>query len=94
MSSNGDLNKGIKSCLIQDVYRAVQDNKGNIIFNKVKILNLCFVRFDGSDKIYVLNNPTDKRLDNGTKILVETIYGKYDANVVSSIKIQKNMQKI
>ena len=43
------ITKGIDN-LVQDVYRGVQDKKGNIKFNKVKMKNLCFVKFDGCEK--------------------------------------------
>lgn len=87
--SNGKLNKGIDSELVQDTYRAVIDHKGNISFNSVKMLNLCFVKFDDNDKVYTFNNPSDKRLDAGTKVIVDTVRGQQQATVISSIKIQE-----
>lgn len=87
--SNGKLNKGIDSELVQDTYRVVIDHKGNISFNSVKMLNLCFVKFDDNDKVYTFNNPSDKRLDAGTKVIVDTVRGKQQATVISSIKIQE-----
>lgn len=86
------ITKGINT-LVQDVYRAVQDKKGNIKFNKVKMKNLCFVKFDGMDKVYVFNNPTDVRLDEGTRVLVDSCGRETDATVVSSIKIQNKYVK-
>lgn len=94
MCSNGKLNKGINSKSVQDVYRSVQDNKGNIIFNKINMVNVCFVKFDDSEKVYMFNNASDKRLEAGTKVLVDTEYGEKDAIVVSSIKIQNKYLKL
>ena len=93
MCSNGKLNKGIENDLVQDVYRAVQKPNGSIEFNKVKMVNLCFVKFDGLDKIYTFINPTDKRLEEGTKVLVDSAGRNSVAYVVSSIKIQKKYIK-
>lgn len=93
MCSSGRLNKGIESNLCQDVYRAVTKANGNIEFNKVQIRNLCFVKFDGNEKIYAFNNPSDKRLKGGTRVCVDTIRGNMDATVVKSIKIQDKYLK-
>lgn len=93
MCSNGKLNKGIESVLVQDTYRAVQKPNGSIEFNKVKMVNLCFVKFDGLDKIYTFINPTDKRLEEGTKVLVDSAGRNSVAYVVSSIKIQNKYVK-
>ena len=57
------------------------------------MINLCFVQHDNSDKIYVFENPSDKRLKAGTKVKVDTKYGEKDATVVSSIKLQKKYLK-
>ena len=86
------ITKGIDT-LVQDVYRGVQDKKGNIKFNKVKMKNLCFVKFDGCEKVYTFNNPTDTRLDEGTKVLVDSCGREMDATVIGSIKIQKKYVK-
>ena len=88
MCSNGKLNKGIEGTLVQDVYRAVQNKNGDIVFNKVKMVNLCFVKFDGNEKVYTFKNPSDKRLEKGTKVLVDTCRGEMEATVLTSIKIQ------
>ena len=93
MCSNGRLNKGIDNALVQDVYRAVTKANGNIEFNKVKMINLCFVKFDGNEKIYAFNNPSDKRLKGGTRVCVDTFRGEMDATVVKSIKIQDKYLK-
>lgn len=93
MCSSGRLNKGIESNLCQDVYRAVTKPNGNIEFNKVQIKNLCFVKFDGNEKIYIFNNPSDKRLKGGTRVRVDTIRGSMDATVIRSIKIQNKYLK-
>ena len=93
MCSNGRLNKGIESNLCQDVYRAVTKPNGNIEFNKVQIKNLCFVKFDGNEKVYMFNNPSDKRLKQGTKVKVDTCRGSMVATVIRSIKIQNKYLK-
>lgn len=87
------LNKGIDSKLVQDTYRAVQKPNGSIEFNKVSVVNLCFVKFDGCEKVYAFKNPSDKRLEEGTKVLVDTVHGSSPATVVSSIKIQRKYVK-
>ena len=93
MCSNGNLNKGINELMVQDFYRAVTDLNGSIKFNKIKMVNLCFVKFDGCEKIYMFSNPSDKRLDGGTKVVVDTIRGESRATVVSSIKIPRKYIK-
>ena len=87
MCSNRKLNKGINNELVQDVYRAVTLPNGSIQFNQTKIKNLCFVKFDGNDKTYVFNNKSDKRLAQGTRVVVDTAMGENQATVVRSIKI-------
>ena len=87
MCSNGKLNKGIDNALVQDVYRAVTHKNGSITFNQTKIKNLCFVKFDGNDKTYVFNNKSDKRLKEGTRVIVDTVRGEMQATVVRSVKI-------
>lgn len=94
MCSDGKLNKGINNALVQDVYKAVQDKRGNIKFNKISIKNLCFIKFDGNDKVYTFNNPSDKRLSDGTKVAVKDYRGKETkVTVVGSIKIQDKYVK-
>ena len=93
MSSNGKLNKGIDSKMVQDYYRAVVDERGNVKFNHIKMVNVCFVKHDGNSKIYAFENPSDKRLPEGTKVRVMTSKGASDGVVVSSIKIQKKYLK-
>lgn len=83
-----DLVKGA-DLQVQNVYKAVTDKKGNITFNPVEMVNICFVKFDGNDKVYMFNNPTDKRLKTGTKVLVDSAGSDTVATVVSSIKIQE-----
>ena len=85
--------KGIKEESIKNVFKAVTDKSGKIILQPVKMVNLCFVQHDNSDKIYVFENPSDKRLKAGTKVKVDTKYGEKDATVVSSIKLQKKYLK-
>lgn len=85
--------KGIKEESIKNVFKAVTDKSGKIILQPVKMINLCFVQHDNSDKIYVFENPSDKRLKAGTKVKVDTKYGEKDATVVSSIKLQKKYLK-
>lgn len=87
------LVKGIKEESIKNVFKAVTDKSGKIILQPVKMVNLCFVQHDNSDKIYVFENPSDKRLKAGTKVKVDTKYGEKDATVVSSIKLQKKYLK-
>lgn len=94
MSSNGKLNKGIENLCVQDVYKVVTDDSGKIIFNPIKMKNLCFVKFDGNDKVYTFNNPSDKRLKEGTKVAVKNWSGKTTkVTVVGSIKIQDKYVK-
>lgn len=89
MSSNGKLNKGINSELVQDYYRATTNNVGQVKFSPIVMLNLSFVKHDGVDKIYVFENKSDKRLKAGTRVRVMTSRGETDATVVSSIKLPK-----
>lgn len=93
MSSNGKLNKGIENKLVQDMYRAVTKEDGSVQFNPIKMINICFVKHDGNDKVYAFENKSDKRLKKGTRVQVKTITGVTDATVVSSIKIQRKYLK-
>lgn len=93
MCSNGKLNKGIENKLVQDMYRAVTFEDGEVKFNPVKMINICFVKHDGNDKVYAFENKSDKRLKTGTRVQVKTIAGIADATVVSSIKIQRKYLK-
>lgn len=93
MSSNGELNKGINSELIQDYYRATTNSKGQVKFSPISVLNLCFVKHDGVDKVYVFENKSDKRLQGGERVRVMTSRGETDATVVSSIKLPKKYLK-
>lgn len=93
MSSNGELNKGINSELVQDYYRATTNNKGQVKFSPISVLNLCFVKHDGIDKVYVFENKSDKRLQGGERVRVMTSRGETDATVVSSIKLPKKYLK-
>lgn len=85
--------KGIKEESIKNVFKAVTDKSGKIILQPVKMVNLCFVQHNNSDKVYVFENPSDKRLKAGTKVKVDTKYGEKDATVVGSIKLQKKYLK-
>lgn len=85
--------KGIEEESVKNVFKAVTDKSGKIILQPVKMVNLCFVRHDDNDKIYVFENPSDKRLKAGTKVKVDTKYGEKDATVVASIKLQKKYLK-
>lgn len=93
MSSNGELNKGINSELVQDYYRATTNNIGQVKFSPITMLNLCFVKHDGVDKVYVFENKSDKRLKGGERVRVMTSRGETDATVVSSIKLPKKYLK-
>lgn len=93
MSSNGELNKGINSELVQDYYRATTNNIGQVKFSPITMLNLCFVKHDGIDKVYVFENKSDKRLKGGERVRVMTSRGETDATVVSSIKLPKKYLK-
>lgn len=93
MSSNGELNKGINSELVQDYYRATTNSKGQVKFSPITMLNLCFVKHDGIDKVYVFENKSDKRLKGGERVRVMTSRGETDATVVSSIKLPKKYLK-
>ena len=85
--------KGIKEESIKNVFKAITDKSGKIILQPVKMVNLCFVQYDNNDKIYVFENPSDKRLKAGTKVKVDTKYGEKDATVVASIKLQRKYLK-
>ncbi|MDD6640886.1 MAG: hypothetical protein PUE66_07840 [Erysipelotrichaceae bacterium] len=85
--------KGVEEESIKNVFKAITDKSGKIILQPVKMVNLCFVQHDNSDKIYVFENPSDKRLKAGTKVKVDTKYGEKDATVVASIKLQKKYLK-
>ena len=85
--------KGIKEESIKNVFKAITDKSGKIILHPVKMVNLCFVQHDNNDKIYVFENPSDKRLKAGTKVKVDTKYGGKDATVIASIKLQKKYLK-
>lgn len=93
MSSNGELNKGINSELVQDYYRVTTNNIGQVKFSPITMLNLCFVKHDGIDKVYVFENKSDKRLKGGERVRVMTSRGETDATVVSSIKLPKKYLK-
>lgn len=85
----GKLVKGTGDTMVQDMFRAVATaNGGGIGFNPVTMMNVCFAKLDGCDKVYAFNNPRDLRLCEGTKVKVNTSLGQKDATVVSSIKIQ------
>lgn len=88
-----ELAKGIKEESIKNVFKATTDKRGKITLQPIKMVNLCFVQHDNSDKIYVFENPSDKRLKAGTKVKVDTKYGEKDATVVASIKLQKKYLK-
>ena len=89
-----ELVKGVnQELLTQDFYRAVTTKDGFVIFNPVAIVNLTFVKFDGNDKCYVFNNPSDTRLKKGDRVLVDTAMGNNQATVVSSIKLPKKYLK-
>lgn len=93
MCSNGKLNKGINSDLVQDYYRAITNSNGQVKFSPITMLNLCFVKHDGIDKVYVFENKSDKRLKGGERVRVMTSRGETDATVVSSIKLPKKYLK-
>lgn len=88
MGKKVEVVKGVE-LQVQNVYKAVTDKKGNVTFNPIKMINVCFVKFDGNDKVYMFNNPTDKRLKTDTKVLVDSAGKDTVATVVSSIKIQE-----
>lgn len=86
--------KGVDVDLVQDMYRTVTDPKTKqVTFSPVKMVHLVFVQFDGNDKVYTFNNPTDTRLKKGVRVLVDTRFGEKIATVVTSIKIQKKYLK-
>lgn len=94
--SNLEKNELIKGAevLKNDVFRAVTEKlTGNIKFQPVEMQNICFVKHDGVDKIYAFNNPSDKRLKGGVRVVVDTRFGNQEATVVSSVKIQKKYVK-
>lgn len=93
MSSNGKINKGIDSKMIQDYYRAVVDERGNVKFNHIKMVNVCLVKHDGCPTVYAFENKSDKRLPEGTRVQVMTKYGVREGTVVSSLKIQNKYLK-
>lgn len=94
MCSNGKLNKGIENVMVQDMFRAVTDKQtGMIGFNPVKMVNLCFVKFNNGNKIYAFQNPSDARLKEGTEVCVPTSEGNAKATVIDSVKIQNKYVK-
>lgn len=89
-----ELIKGLEDDLVNDMFRAITDKKtGMISFNPIPMVNVVFVRFGGNNKIYIFENPSDKRLKQGTKVRVETSQGFNDAIVVTSFKVQKKYLK-
>lgn len=89
--------------LEQDFYRAYVccDSKGNtkIKLNRINIVNICFVKFDGSEKIYAFNNKSNTRIENGNKVIVKTHdktwknYSCKEAICVCNVKIHKKYIK-
>lgn len=93
LEKNNKLIKGAE-VLKQDMFRAVTEKEtGRITFQPVKMANICFVKFDGIDKVYAFNNPSDKRLKIGSQVIVDTIRGEQRATVISNIKIQNKYIK-
>lgn len=91
---NNELIKGLEDNLVRDMFRAVTDKKtGMVSLNPVSMINVTFVRFGGNDKIYIFENPSDKRLKQGSKVCVKTLKGLNDAYVVTSFKVQKKYLK-
>lgn len=87
------LVKGIEEESIKNVFKATTDKRGRITLQPIKMINLCFVRHFENEKIYVFENPSDKRLASGTRVRVDTKHGEKDAVVVSSIKLQRKYLK-
>lgn len=93
LEENG-LVKGINDVLVQDMFRAVTSKQNDMIqFNPVKMIHICFVQFEGYDKVYMFKNPSDRRLKAGEKVKVHTALGDRDAYVVSSLKMQNKYLK-
>ena len=81
-------NKSYFNDKIDDFYRMYQKD-GSITFNKIKMVNLVFVKHlnDPSRKTYVFSNPCEGRLEKGHIIQVETRKGDATVEVVGSAKI-------
>lgn len=75
------------------LYKCNTKADGSIVLNKVKMLNLCFVKYNPNGKVYTFVNPTDKVLKEGTKVLVDSAGTDSVAYVVSSVKVQKKHAK-
>lgn len=84
-----EIKKGVDNNMVQDFYRAITNKKGMVKFQPLKMVNLCFVKFSENGKVYTFNNPTDKRLKVGTKVLVDSAGKDTKGTVVSSIKLPK-----
>lgn len=72
----------------QFLYDHKVKTNGDIVFNKVKMLTLCFVKYNHWGKVYTFINPTGKVLKEGTKVLVDSAGRDNVAYVVSSVKVQ------
>lgn len=77
----------------QFLYKCNTKADGSIAFNKVKMLTLCFVKFNHWGKVYTFINPTGKLLKEGTKVLVDSAGSDNVAYVVGSAKVQKKCVK-
>lgn len=72
----------------QFLYDHKVKTNGDIAFNKVKMLTLCFVKYNHWGKVYTFINPTGKVLKEGTKVLVDSAGRDNVAYIVSSVKVQ------
>lgn len=77
----------------QFLYKCNTKADGSIAFNKVKMLNLCFVKYNPDGQVYTFINPTDKLLKEGTKVLVDSAGDDSVGYVVASVKVQKKCAK-
>ena len=90
--------KGTGDTMVQDMFRAVTAvDGGHIAFNPITMVNVCFVKHDGCNEIYAFNNPSDERLAMGTRVRVNTVFGKRIdklKNVVGVYKMEETLCRL
>ena len=84
--------KGLDQALIQDFYRGIETQNG-IMFNKIKIVNLVFVKFKEQGKTYMFENPSDERLGSGYVAVLDEHNQPQMVRVISSIKLPRKYLK-
>lgn len=71
------------------VYIPFTNKKGRVNLSGVRMLNICFVKFDGVDKEYSFYNPSNILLKAGTMVLVDARGVETKATVTRSIYVKK-----